>query len=130
MGKVLIRGEAGHDIIPELYPQDGEPIIDKPGKGAFYATDLRELLLVHRIENLFVCGVTTEVCVQSTIREGNDRGFHCIAISDACGSFFETFHKAALDMIHAQNGIFGSVTDSKTVVKALSLLQQQSSISS
>ena len=88
MGRILVRGEPGHDIIPELKPVDGEPIIDKPGKGAFHQTDLHQILQKHEIENLLVCGVTTEVCVNTTVREANDRGFRCIVLSDCCGSYF------------------------------------------
>lgn len=119
LGKILIRGEAGHDIISELYPLKGEPVIDKPGKGSFYGTDLEVILKAQGIETLIFCGVTTEVCVHTTIREANDRGFHCIAISDACGSYFEDFHETALRMIAAQHGIFGSVTDSTKFLAAL-----------
>jgi biuret amidohydrolase len=118
-GRILIRGEPGHDIIPELYPQDGEPIIDKPGKGSFYATDFEAILNAQCIKTLLVCGVTTEVCVHTTIREANDRGFHCIAIGDACGSFFDEFRQVALDMIIAQGGIFGSLCQSADLVAAL-----------
>ena len=85
MGRILVRGEVGHDIVPELYPRAGEPVIDKPGKGAFYATNLGLILANRGIENLLVCGVTTEVCVNTTVREGNDRGFRCIVLSDCCG---------------------------------------------
>eukprot|EP00529_Nitzschia_sp_RCC80_P001438 CAMPEP_0113512564 /NCGR_PEP_ID=MMETSP0014_2-20120614/39404_1 /TAXON_ID=2857 /ORGANISM="Nitzschia sp." /LENGTH=237 /DNA_ID=CAMNT_0000408925 /DNA_START=226 /DNA_END=935 /DNA_ORIENTATION=- /assembly_acc=CAM_ASM_000159 len=111
-GRILIRGEPGHDIIPELYPQRGEPIIDKPGKGSFYATDLDAILKSQGIETLLVCGVTTEVCVHTTIREANDRGYYCIMLEDCCGSFFDDFHGTAVRMITAQGGIFGSVSDS------------------
>jgi nicotinamidase-related amidase len=120
LGKILIRGEPGHDIIPELYPLAGEPVVDKPGKGAFYATDLEAILVAQGVEQLFVCGVTTEVCVHTTVREANDRGFHCIAVSDACASFFDDFHEIGLKMITAQGGIFGSVTDTTKMVAALS----------
>eukprot|EP00978_Attheya_sp_CCMP212_P016865 scaffold44513_cov40-Attheya_sp.AAC.1 len=120
MGRILIRGEEGHDIIPTLFPISGEPIIDKPGKGAFYATDLQTILTIRNISTLLVCGVTTEVCVHTTIREANDRGLHCIAVGDCCASFFDEFHRIALEMIKAQNGIFGSVTDSEKVLSALS----------
>ena len=119
-GRILVRGEKGHDIIPELYPEKGEPVIDKPGKGSFYGTDLEVVLKAQGIEALIVMGVTTEVCVHTTVREANDRGFHCIVVSDACASFFEDFHETALRMITAQGGIFGSVTDSLSIVKALS----------
>jgi biuret amidohydrolase len=119
-GRILIRGEPGHDIVPDLYPLEGkEPVIDKPGKGSFYATDLDAILIARKIKTLFVCGVTTEVCVHTTIREANDRGYHCIAVSDACASFFDDFHETALRMIVAQGGIFGSVVDSETLVKAM-----------
>jgi nicotinamidase-related amidase len=119
MGRILVRGEPGHDIVPELYPRPGEPIVDKPGKGAFYATDLQSILQNRGIENLVVCGVTTEVCVNTTVREANDRGYRCIVPADCCGSYFPEFHDAALRMIKAQGGIFGWVTDSTRVMKAL-----------
>ena len=94
MGRILVRGEPGHDIIPELYPAPGEPVIDKPGKGAFYQTDLELMLKNREIDTLFVCGVTTEVCVNTTVREANDRGFRCIVLSDCCASYFPEFHAA------------------------------------
>jgi biuret amidohydrolase len=119
MGRILIRGEPGHDIIPELYPQEGEPIVDKPGKGAFYATDLQSILQNRGIENLIVCGVTTEVCVHTTVREANDRGYRCIVPSDCCGSYFPEFHQMGLRMIKAQGGIFGWVSDSARIQAAL-----------
>jgi biuret amidohydrolase len=119
MGRILIRGEAGHDIIKDLYPRAGEPIVDKPGKGAFYATDLALLLQDRAIENLIVCGVTTEVCVHTTVREANDRGYRCIVPGDCCGSYFPEFHEMGLKMIKAQGGIFGWVTDSTRLIKAL-----------
>jgi nicotinamidase-related amidase len=120
MGRILVRGEPGHDIIPELYPQAGEPVIDKPGKGAFYQTDLELLLKNRGIETLLVCGVTTEVCVNTTVREANDRGFRCIVLSDCCASYFPEFHDMGLKMIAAQGGIFGSVSASAPVIAALS----------
>jgi biuret amidohydrolase len=119
MGRILVRGEPGHDISPELYPIGDEPVIDKPGKGAFYQTDLELMLHNHGIDTLFVCGVTTEVCVNTTIREANDRGFRCIALSDCCASYFPEFHQAGLAMIKAQGGIFGSVTGSEQLLNAL-----------
>jgi nicotinamidase-related amidase len=119
MGRILIRGEAGHDIIRDLYPRAGEPVVDKPGKGAFYATDLALLLQDRSIENLNVCGVTTEVCVHTTVREANDRGYRCIVPGDCCGSYFPEFHEMGLRMIKAQGGIFGWVTDSARLIKAL-----------
>ncbi|HLK89829.1 MAG TPA: isochorismatase family cysteine hydrolase, partial [Polyangia bacterium] len=115
----LIRGEAGHDIIPELYPAAGEPVIDKPGKGSFYATDLQTILQNRRIENLIVGGVTTEVCVHTTVREANDRGYRCIVAADACGSYFPEFHEMGLKMIKAQGGIFGWVSDATRILAAL-----------
>jgi nicotinamidase-related amidase len=120
MGRILIRGEPGHDIVPELYPIDGEPVIDKPGKGAFYQTDLESMLKNRAIENLLVAGVTTEVCVNTTVREANDRGYRCIVLGDCCASYFPEFHEMGLKMIKAQGGIFGWVSDSATVLAALS----------
>lgn len=119
MGRILIRGEPGHDIIPALAPRDGEPVIDKPGKGAFYATELSDVLEARDIATLLVCGVTTEVCVHTTVREGNDRGYRCIVVSDACGSYIPEFHTTGLAMIKAQGGIFGWVSDSASVIAAL-----------
>jgi nicotinamidase-related amidase len=119
MGRILIRGEPGHDIVPELYPKEGEPVVDKPGKGAFYATDLHSILQNRGIENLIVCGVTTEVCVHTTVREANDRGYRCIVPGDCCGSYFPEFHEVGLRMIKAQGGIFGWVTDSARVLAGL-----------
>src|ERR1700759_1132208 len=119
MGRILIRGEAGHDIISELYPLDSEIVIDKPGKGAFYATELSDVLGKYGIENLLVCGVTTEVCVNTTVREANDRGYRCVVISDGCASYFPEFHEMGLKMIKAQGGIFGWVADSAAILKAM-----------
>jgi len=119
MGRILIRGEDGHDIVPELYPIAGEPVVDKPGKGAFYNTDLHAILHHRAIESLVVCGVTTEVCVHTTVREANDRGYRCVVPGDCCGSYFPEFHEVGLRMITAQGGIFGWVTDSARVLSAL-----------
>jgi nicotinamidase-related amidase len=119
MGRILIRGEPGHDIIPELYPIAGEPVIDKPGKGAFCETDLGLTLRNCGIENLLVAGVTTEVCVNTTVREANDRGYRCVVLSDCCASYFPEFHEMGLKMIKAQGGIFGWVSDSKQALAAL-----------
>jgi biuret amidohydrolase len=119
MGRILIRGEPGHDIIPELYPAAGEPVIDKPGKGAFYQTDLELMLKNRGIETLLVCGVTTEVCVNTTVREANDRGFRCIVLADCCASYFPEFHDMGLRMTNAQGGIFGFVSASAPVIAAL-----------
>uniref|UniRef100_A0A7S2Y2U7 Isochorismatase-like domain-containing protein n=1 Tax=Entomoneis paludosa TaxID=265537 RepID=A0A7S2Y2U7_9STRA len=118
-GRILVRGEPGHDIISELYPQTGEAIIDKPGKGCFYATDLECILRAQNISTLLVCGVTTEVCVHTTVREANDRGYHCVVIGNACASYHPQFHQTSLEMIVAQGGIFGSVAESNVVVQAL-----------
>jgi biuret amidohydrolase len=125
MGRILIRGEPGHDIIPELYPLPGEPVIDKPGKGAFYQTDLELMLRNRAIDTLFVAGVTTEVCVNTTVREANDRGFRCIVLSDCCASYFPEFHSAGLAMIKAQGGIFGSVTGSAQLLSSLAAIQRK-----
>jgi nicotinamidase-related amidase len=119
MGRILIRGEAGHDIIPALYPLDSEIVIDKPGKGAFYATELGDVLQRYGVENLLVCGVTTEVCVNTTVREANDRGYRCVVLADGCASYFPEFHEMGLKMIKAQGGIFGWVSDSATVLQAM-----------
>jgi biuret amidohydrolase len=119
MGRILVRGEDGHDIIPELYPLPGEPIVDKPGKGAFHATDLDAMLKNRGIAQLIVCGVTTEVCVHTTVREANDRGYECVVVSDCVGSYFPEFHEIGLKMIAAQGGIFGWVASSEAVVAAL-----------
>jgi len=119
MGRILVRGEPGHDIIPELYPVAGEPVIDKPGKGAFCQTDLELMLRNRGIETLLVCGVTTEVCVNTTVREANDRGFRCIVLSDCCASYFPEFHQVGIAMIKAQGGIFGWVSASPALLNVL-----------
>lgn len=119
MGRILIRGEKGHDIIAELSPIAGEAVIDKPGKGAFYSTDLELVLRNRGIRTLIVCGVTTEVCVHTTVREANDRGFECLVVSDAVGSYFPEFNRMGLEMIKAQGGIFGWVAPSQAVIDAL-----------
>ena len=119
MGRILVRGEPGHDIVPALAPIPGEPVVDKPGKGAFFATDLHELLRNRHIDSLIVGGVTTEVCVHTTVREANDRGYRCIVPGDCCASYFPEFHAVGLAMIKAQGGIFGWVSDSARVLSAL-----------
>ena len=119
MGRILVRGERGHDIVPELYPIAGEVLIDKPGKGAFCATDLDLVLHNRGIKSLVVCGVTTEVCVNTTVREANDRGYECVVLSDCVGSYFPEFQRVALEMIKAQGGIFGWVSDSKRALSAI-----------
>ena len=120
LGRVLVRGEYGHDIIADLAPLPGEPVIDKPGKGSFYATDLDTILGNQHIRSLLVAGVTTEVCVHTTVREANDRGYECLVLADCVGSYFPEFHAAALSMIAAQGGIFGWVAPSSELLGALS----------
>ncbi len=119
-GRILVRGEYGHDIIGELAPADGELVIDKPGKGSFYATGLDETLRSRGIESLVVTGVTTEVCVHTTVREANDRGYECLVLADCVGSYFPDFQRHGLAMIAAQGGIFGWVATSGQYLKALS----------
>jgi nicotinamidase-related amidase len=119
MGRILIRGEHGHDIIDELAPAAGELVIDKPGKGAFYNTSLGEVLAAQGIRSLIVTGVTTEVCVHTTVREANDRGYECLVLSDCVGSYFPEFQEAGLKMIAAQGGIFGWVAPSTAFIAAL-----------
>lgn len=119
MGRILVRGEPGHDIVDSLYPAPDEVVLDKPGKGAFHQTDLAQILQNAGIDTLLVCGVTTEVCVHTTIREGNDRGYRCVAIGDACASYFPEFHRVGLEMIKAQGGIFGWVSDASSLAAAL-----------
>jgi nicotinamidase-related amidase len=118
-GRILIRGEYGHDIVDELAPIAGEVVIDKPGKGAFYATELQDILVGAGITQLLVTGVTTEVCVHTTTREANDRGYECLVVSDCVGSYFPEFQRVGLEMIAAQGGIFGWVADTAAVIPAL-----------
>jgi len=118
-GRILIRGEYGHDIIDELQPLPGEEVIDKPGKGAFYATDLSDILEKSGIRRLIVTGVTTEVCVHTTVREANDRGYECLVLADCVGSYFPEFQRVGLAMIAAQGGIFGWVAPSEAFLSAL-----------
>jgi nicotinamidase-related amidase len=125
MGRILVRGEYGHEIIEELKPRPGEPIVDKPGKGAFYATDLNEILKARGIRQLLVCGVTTEVCVNTTVREANDRGYDCLVVEDAVASYIPELHTAALAMIKAQGGIFGWVANSAAVLPILERLREK-----
>lgn len=118
-GRVLVRGEAGHGIVDELAPITGEVVLDKPGKGAFYATDLELMLRNAAITHLVVTGVTTEVCVHTTVREANDRGFECLVLSDCVASYFAEFQEVGLKMIAAQGGIFGWVASSDDLLSAL-----------
>lgn len=119
MGRILVRGEHGHGIVDELTPLEDEPVIDKPGKGAFYATDLEGILRNRGIRSLIVTGVTAEVCVQSTVREANDRGFECLVLSDCIASYFPEFYEATIQMIMAQGGIFGWIASSRQLLDVL-----------
>jgi len=123
LGRLLIRGEKGWDIIPELYPLPNEPIIDKPTKGAFTYTDFELLLRNRGVKNLILCGVCTDICVHTTMREGADRGFDCLLVTDACGATIDALHTSSIDMVGTEGGIFGAVCGTDELIKVLDSME-------
>jgi nicotinamidase-related amidase len=125
LGRLLVRGEFGHDFVDELQPHPGEPVVDKPGYGAFHQTDLSHILCARGIRHLVLGGVTTEVCVHSTLREAIDRGYHCVLPSDACGSAYPPLHTAALQMVAVEGGVFGRIADSQAIIAELEARREE-----
>ena len=128
LGRLLIRGEPGHDIIPEVYPLPGENVIDKPGRSAFQHTELKLMLHIRGIKNLILCGVTTDVCVHSTMREANDNGFDCLLVEDATAASGMELHMGAVDSVKAEGGIFGAVSSTNKILAALGFQQEEKGI--